>query len=150
MKKLAVLILSAVLLSGCQPSEESEAEAEQKPKPLASVQAKKEVKEEEEAKPLLTGEWSSSEGYYLFLSDGTYEWYQNESKDKQNVVFGTWEESETQLTMNKKSAFINGKKRDLEGFFTVHAIKEESNDVISLSNQDTGKTYEIKRKAGYK
>lgn len=46
---------------------------------------------EDKAKESLVGEWDlSNNGYLILNQDGTYEWYQDSSKDKNNYHFGTY------------------------------------------------------------
>ena len=46
---------------------------------------------ESKAKKHLVGEWVIAEGgYIVFNNDNTYEWYKDDSKDKNNYHYGTY------------------------------------------------------------
>ncbi|CRZ34159.1 hypothetical protein DFR55_12018 [Herbinix hemicellulosilytica] len=46
---------------------------------------------EDKAKKFLVGEWDlNGKGYLILNDDGTYEWYSDNSKDKNNMHYGTY------------------------------------------------------------
>ncbi len=100
---------------------------------------------ENKAKEFLVGEWDlDGKGYLVLLQDGSYEWFRDNSKDKNNMHYGTYGcdiENETMslyegdgyyLVLFPESLVVDGN--------TQASLQSKSDYVISLENEE-GKGY---------
>ena len=125
---------------------------------MSQIKVNEEVNNENEkkAKEFLVGEWDlNKEGYLIFSEDGTYEWYSDKSKNKNNMHYGTYgcDVENPSLSLNEgdgiylvllpEALIINGKyesaiqfKNDFIMYFT-----EVENNGYSMVNIATYSLY---------
>lgn len=116
------------------------------------------------------GEWESKAGgYFVFNNDNTFEWYLDETKDKNIVTTGTWKtdvlsfpeinldsEKNPAGTDNKKyeTIVLNMKYHTQDGdkkpypvnSVTQFLVLEKSENKLTIMNLRTFSAYEIQKK----